>query len=261
MIQIEFANKAKAILEKEENVIGFAAGGSWITNELDNFSDLDLVIVTKNKITDDKNKMLAFAKKFDNFLSGFTGEHVGEPRLLICLYDDPLLHVDFKFVSLEEFKNRVETPVILLDKNGELQNALDNSEPIFPYPGYQWLEDRFWIWIHYLLMKIGRGEFLEAFDGFGFLRMIVLGPLLHIKNKNLPRGVKKVETELNKVDLDKLLKTIPSYDRHALLKSLHNAVELYRELRNELFDHSILLQKETEEKVMLYFQKLNSMPG
>ena len=51
MIQLEFANKAKSILEKEENVIGFAAGGSWITNELDNFSDLDLVIVTKNKIT------------------------------------------------------------------------------------------------------------------------------------------------------------------------------------------------------------------
>lgn len=257
MIQIEFANKAKSILEKEENVIGFAAGGSWITNEIDNFSDLDLVIVTKNKITDDKNKMLTFARKFDNFLSGFTGEHVGEPRLLICLYDNPLLHVDFKFVTLEEFKNRIETPVILLDKNGQLQNIINNTEPKFPYPNYQWIEDRFWIWIHYILMKIGRGEFLEAFDGFGFLRMTVLGPLLHIKDKNLPRGVRKVETELNKINLEKLLKTIPSYDRQSLLNTLHHVVELYRELRNELFDNSVLLQKETEEKVMIYFQQLN----
>lgn len=83
----------------------------------------------------------------------------------------------------------------------------------------------------FLIFKIGRGEFLEAFDGFGFLRMTVLGPLLHIKNKNLPRGVRKVEIELNKIDLEKLLKTIPSYDRQSLLNSLHNAVELYRELR------------------------------
>ena len=43
MIQIEFANQAKSILEKEKNVIGFAAGGSWITNEIDNFPTLTLL--------------------------------------------------------------------------------------------------------------------------------------------------------------------------------------------------------------------------
>jgi hypothetical protein len=30
-------------------------------------------------------------------LVGFTGEHVGEPRVLICLYGPPVLHVDLKF--------------------------------------------------------------------------------------------------------------------------------------------------------------------
>ena len=32
----------------------------------------------------------------------FTGEHVGESRVLICLYGPPLLHVDLKFVSLSD---------------------------------------------------------------------------------------------------------------------------------------------------------------
>jgi hypothetical protein len=165
------------------------------------------VLVTKDKIAPNKANMIAIAESLGDFLSGFTGEHVGEPRLLICLYDNPLLHVDLKFVTLDEFKVRVETPFILLDKNGLLQQAIQDSEAQFPYPDYQWIEDRFWTWVHYALLKIGRGEYLEALDFLGFLRMVVLGPLLHIKNGNLPRGVRKVEMELEALDYQALIST------------------------------------------------------
>ena len=40
------------------------------------------------------------AESLHLLLAAFTGEHVGEPRLLICLYRSPLLHVDLKYVSL-----------------------------------------------------------------------------------------------------------------------------------------------------------------
>jgi hypothetical protein len=180
MIQRQFAERAKEVLITDGNVIGLAVSGSWLTNEMDEFSDLDLILVTQDKISADKDKMLGYAKCLGDLLSGFTGEHVGEPRVLICLYDNPLLHVDIKFVTLEEFHIRIETPTILLDKASRLQQALDNSRPKFPYPDYQWIEDRFWIWIHYALLKIGRGEYLEAYDFFCFLRMVVFGPLLHI---------------------------------------------------------------------------------
>ncbi len=258
MKQIEFANKVKTISEKDENVLGIAAGGSWTTDEIDEFSDLDLVIVTREKITDDKTQMLQFAGRTGNLLSAFTGEHVGEPRLLICLYDNPLLHVDYKFVTIEEFKKRIETPVILLDKNGALKKALDASVAKFPYPDYQWIEDRFWIWVHYALLKIGRGENLEAFDFFSFLRMTVLGPLLHIKNNNLPRGVRKVETDLDEKDLENLLSTVPRYNTQSLLTCLQNVVTLYRNLRAILFTEEVIFQRQTEEVVMLYFNKTES---
>lgn len=250
MIQREFANKAKTILEPDDNVVGLAVAGSWLTNEIDEFSDLDLILVTKQKISHDKNLMLDYAKRLGDFLSGFTGEHVGEPRVLICLYDNPLLHVDIKFVTLEEFHSRIETPTLLFDKNGQLEKAINNSQAEFPYPDYQWIEDRFWTWIHYALLKIGRGEYLEAYDFMGFLRMVVFGPLLHIKNDNLPRGVRKVETELESEDLAKLKLTIPTYNRQSLLESLRNAVSLYRQLRTELFDNNVSLQNHTDKKVM-----------
>ena len=252
MIQVEFANRAKKILEQDDSVIGLAVAGSWL-NEMDEFSDLDLILVTKEKVSDDKHRMLDYAGRLGDLLSGFTGEHVGEPRVLICLYNNPLLHVDIKFLTLEEFRSRVETPALLLDKDGQLAEVIRNSEARFPYPDYQWIEDRFWTWVHYALLKIGRGEYLEAYDFFGFLRMVVLGPLLHIRNDNLPRGVRKVETTLSREDLQQLRQTIPDYNRQSLLESLRNAVSLYRQLRSALFDGQVQLQNETEEKVMAYF--------
>ena len=256
MVHAEFAYRAKMTLETDENVIGLAVAGSWLTNEMDEFSDLDLILATKTRISDDKCKMIAYAKRLGDFLSGFTGEHVGEPRVLICLYDNPLLHVDIKFLTLSEFHSRIETPTILLDKDNQLQTALNNSTAKFPYPDFQWIEDRFWIWVHYALLKIGRGEYFEAYDFFSFLRMVVFGPLLHIKNGNLPRGVRKVETELEAEDFKKLELTMPCYERQSLLDSLRNSVSLYRHLRSALFNERVVLQKDTEQKVLIYFEEI-----
>lgn len=258
MIQQQFAEQAASIVKNDSSVIGLAVAGSWLTNEIDEFSDLDLILVTKEKMAGDKQKMLAWACRFGKLLSGFTGEHVGEPRVLICLYDDPLLHVDIKFLTLEEFSNRIETPVILADTAGMLQQALEISEAKFPYPDYQWIEDRFWTWVHYALLKIGRGEYLEAIDFFGALRMMVLGPLVHIKNGNLPRGVRKVETQLSSTDLAALKSTIPAYTKPSLIQSLESSIQLYRDLRNSLYGPDILLQKETEARVMAFLEEIRN---
>lgn len=257
-VQVEFAERASIILRSDENVIGLAVGGSWLTDDIDEFSDLDLVMVTREKVSGDKEIMTGYAKRLGSFLSGFTGDHVGEPRLLICLYDNPILHVDIKFLTLGEFYSRVETPVILLDRNDQLRDILRHSKSQFPHPDYQWIEDRFWIWVHYILLKIGRGEYLEAFDFFSFLRSKVFGPLLHIKNVNLPREVRRVETDLEKEDMDMLKRTIPQYNRESLLDRLRNAVSLYRHLRNSLFEKSVQRQQRTEERVMKYFDYISA---
>lgn len=258
MIQQEFALRAKQILEKEPGTIGLAVGGSWLSDEIDEFSDLDLILVTRDKVSHDMEKMLDYARKLGTLLNGFTGEHVGEPRLLICLYDAPLLHVDIKFLTTEELNHRVETPHILLDKEEKLKEAFEGSTAHFPYPDYQWIEDRFWTWVHYATVKIGRGEYMEANDFFAFMRMTIFGPLLHIKSGNLPRGVRKAETELHPADFESLKSTIPEYSRESLLNTLRHTINLYQSLRASLFSGDIVLRKNTEEKVLTY---LSSMVG
>jgi hypothetical protein len=107
-----------------------------------------------------------------------------------------------------------------------------------------------------VLQKIGRGEYVEAFDCFGLFRAIVFGPLLHIKNGNLPKGVRKVETQLANEDFEQLKATLPVYSGTSLLGSLQNSILLYRQLRTKLFSSDVILQKDTERKVLEYFNEI-----
>jgi Nucleotidyltransferase domain len=256
MLQNKFASSVVEIIKKDANVIGLAAGGSFITNELDEYSDLDLILITKKKIAGDKEKMLEYAKSFGEFISGFTGEHVGEPRVLICLYDNPLLHVDIKFLTLPEFHQRIENPVVLFERQNQLTDIINSTKAEWPQPDYQWIEDRFWTWVHYACLKIGRGELLEAFDFLSFLRMTVLSPLMQVKNKKLPRGLRKVETELNLADMENLKITIAQYNKASIIKALDNTVSVYKSLRRKLYPDTIQLQTLAEKKSIEYFKKI-----
>jgi predicted nucleotidyltransferase len=258
VIQKDFAIKAAAILQKDPAVIGLAVAGSWIDGEIDKYSDLDLVVVTKQKIGGDKDKMMACAKSLGDFISGFTGEHVGEPRLLVCLYDNPLLHVDIKFVTLKEFETRVENPVVLFEQDKKLSDVLKATTPHWPEPDFQWMEDRFWIWVHYIAAKTGRGEYFEAMSGIEFIRMNVLAPLMQVKNKRKARGMRKVETQLTAADLENLKITVALYNKASLLKALDNTVSIYKSLRRKLFKEDVQIQTATEKSVMNYFKEIKN---
>lgn len=258
MVQQEFAYRVAGMVKGDDNVIGLAASGSFITNELDEYSDLDLVLITKEKIAGDKAKMVAYAKSFGDFISGFTGEHVGEPRVLICLYDNPLLHVDIKFLTLPEFYERVEDPVVLFERDEQLTAIIRTTKAEWPQPNYQWIEDRFWTWVHYACLKIGRGELMEAFDFLSFLRMVVLSPLLQVKNNKQARGLRRVETQLSLSDLENLKITIAQYNRESIIKALDNSVSIYKSLRRKLYPDTVELQTRAEKESLAYFRKIKA---
>jgi predicted nucleotidyltransferase len=255
MFQRDFINKVVHKIKDDTNVLGLAVAGSFITNETDEFSDVDLVLITENKIAPNAVKMTEFAKRLDNFISGFTGEHIGDRRVLICLYDDPLIHVDIKFLTLDEFHFRVENPVVLFERNNVLSNVINTTTSAWPSLDYQWIEDRFWTWIHYATLKIGRGELFEALDFLATIRGIVIAPLLQVKNKRLPRGVRKVEIHFPKSDLANLIETVASHNIDSVIAATRKTVSLYQQLRAELFS-TVSIQHATEKKVLDYFDHI-----
>ena len=108
-------------LSADSRFAGLLAGGSLIHGGVDEFSDLDLVLVASDGAYDAVMKeRRAIAEIFGDLLAAFTGEHVGEPRLLICLYGPDLVHVDLKFVAADALTHLPGpvAPVRLLPRPG-----------------------------------------------------------------------------------------------------------------------------------------------
>jgi hypothetical protein len=228
----EFLSCAMPVLKADQRFVGVGVGGSWLTGQLDEFSDLDLVLaVAPDALAAVNACRLEIAKTLGSLLAGFTGEHVGEPRLLICLYDKPLLHVDLKFVSVAELEFRAEDPFTLWERDMALTRAMSTEPARFPMPDSQWIEDRFWIWVHYAATKLGRGELFEVIDFLAFLREQVFGPLAAALNGREPRGVRKLERALPKY-VPAFERTLADRTPRSCADALLGAVDLYRALRD-----------------------------
>jgi hypothetical protein len=213
---------------------GLAAGGSLLTGDLDQYSDLDLVVV----VADEHHSAVMahrheIAAEWMPLLAAFTGEHVGEPRLLICLCADPLLHVDLKFVTGDELSQRIEDPLVIWQRGDAVSRSIAKTDPSPLTIDPQWVEDRFWIWVHYAATKLGRGELFELLEFLGFLRGQVLAPLaLHVRGLS-PRGVRRLEQHLPDLVPD-LAATVSLHDRDGCATATRQCVDLYRVLRDQL---------------------------
>lgn len=253
----DFIDRAIKILKTDSRLVGIAIGGSYITNEMDEYSDVDLIIAIDDASYNEiMNERYAIADKLGHLLSAFTGEHVGEPRLLICLYGPECLHVDLKFVALKDIAKRVEEPCVLWERNECISEALKKDEAKFPVPSLQWIEDRFWVWVHYGAIKIGRGEIFESIEFISFLRQTVLGPLILMKHGELPKGIRKIE--FLAPDYANILKaTVPLYSAKSCIESLNLVIRLYLELRESFLTVDFVKRKEAEVYSMDYLSKVS----
>jgi predicted nucleotidyltransferase len=252
----QFLARALPRLQADDRLLGVAAGGSFAQGQMDEYSDLDLVLVARNEAIDSlMGARFEVARGLDKLLVAVTGEHVGEPRLLICLYGPPLLHVDLKFVALRDFGARVENPKILWERNGKLSDALRAAPAKWPEPDPQWIEDRFWVWIHYAATKIGRGELFDALDMLGFLLANVLGPLAMVEQGQRPQGTRRLETQAAKW-LPALRETVALHDPRSCGPALQAAVRLYRELRERVAPAGLVRHSAAEAETVRYLDRI-----
>lgn len=215
--------------QRDTRIVGVAAAGSIANGRPDEYSDVDLVLAVQDDEFDDVMRdRLGLIASWAPLVAGFTGEHVGENRLIISLVGPPLLHVDFKFVRLSDVAVRVDHVRVLWERDGRLTAALAVAPPVAPQLDLQWIEDRFWVWVHYGATKLARGELFEAIGFISYLRETVFGPLVHHRNGRLLQGARRLET----IDPDaaaELRRTLCGHDPEEVAKALVACVELYRE--------------------------------
>jgi hypothetical protein len=198
---------------------------------MDAFSDVDfIVIVGDEHHAAVMSTLREVAASWGTLLAAFTGEHVGEPRLLICLYDDPLLHVDLKFLRLDELAHRIEDPVVIWERGSDVSGLLARTRAVPPAVDEQWIEDRFWVWVHYAATKLGRGELFEVVEVLAYFRGQVLAPLHSAQRGEEPRRVRRLERRAPEFAAV-LERTVVGYGARECLEALQLCIELYRGLR------------------------------
>ena len=236
----------------DRRIAGVTAGGSAVTDTMDEHSDLDLVVVCRDG---DGPGMLAdvreIAARSGPLLAVFTGEHVGEARLLIALYGPPLLHVDLKVIEVADLASRVEDGVVLWERDGAVSTGAGESRARWPMPDPQWIEDRFWVWIHYAGAKLARGEYFECLDVLAYLRGVVLGPLIAVEHGQRPQGVRRIERYAPE-RARALEATVGDHSSAGCARALRTAADLYRELR----DPRVELRADAEREALAFLEPL-----
>jgi len=229
-----FIARAKGICAEDTRIVALLACGSIASGAADRYSDIDLVVVCGNDAYDGiMHSRESFAAKLGILLSSFTGEHVGEPRLLICLYDDPILHVDLKFIAEDDLGHGVEKPLVLFSRCKSIAQIVESGVYEWPSRNSEWFEARFWIWMHYCAGKIARGELFEAHGMLAFAREHVIGPMIARSKGLRERGVRRIESESPEWAA-KLARTIPTCDKSGTIDAMLATIEFYKELRKDI---------------------------
>ena len=221
----------RSAVEADPRFLGLLAGGSYLHGGFDAHSDLDLVLVCRPEAyADCMDTRRAFASAIGNLLAAFTGEHVGEPRLLICLYGPDVIHVDLKFVMPPDLEALIERPAIIWSRGPEIEAAIASAHVSWPNHPADWFEERIWIWLHYGATKLARGELYETIGMLGFIREQVLGPLLSLQEGRDQRGVRRLE-QLSPAGAEALTATLATHERNEVLLALRETVHLYESWR------------------------------
>ena len=252
----EIIDAAISAVQRDHRVVGLTIGGSAVVGALDEFSDIDFLVVCENGTESSVlAEAQAFAQRLGPLLAAFTGEHVGEPRLLIALYGPPLLHVDFKFVAERDLSNRVEDGLVVWERAGRVTAATRETQAAWPDPDLQWIEDRFWIWIHYGAAKLGRGELFECMNMLTYLRSAVFGPLLAVIHGQRPQGVRRLELYAAEA-VPALEATVGDHTFTGCRSALNASIDLYRDLRRQVGTPLLVERSEGEHAVLAYLDEL-----
>ncbi|MDP2314006.1 MAG: hypothetical protein Q8P41_13950 [Pseudomonadota bacterium] len=218
-----FLADAVPALAADPRIRALLLGGSAVTGGMDHWSDLDTIVV----VADDAAESLcaehpAVVARLGPLLTAFRGTHLGEPRLLLCLYDTPLLNVEVKFMAERELAT-LTTPATVYWSRGPAPTL---PSPVAPKAfDVQWCADRVPLWPHYIGRRLGRGELFEVAASLDFLRTRVLAPLVALEAGTPPRGVRRIE-ETGSPRLAALARTLAPYEPAALGAAALAAFEL-----------------------------------
>ena len=136
-----------------------------------------------------------------------------------------------------------------------MEAAWRRAAPAWPHPDRQWIEDRFWVWVHYGAAKLGRGELFECIDMLAAVRAMVFGPLIAQSRGRRAAGVRRIEQMAPDL-VPALAGTVGDHTPQGCAAALRASVGLYRQLRADA--PGLVRRTHAETAVMDYLAQIEA---
>lgn len=248
------------LLVGRSDVEGVLLGGSFAYGKPDEFSDIDLYIVTTN----DQFEQLfrdhdSIAQTAGSVVSAFIADHnPGGEYDYIVLYED-LVKVDFMYVRLDEMRpsHKWARCRLLFDRRGRLQQLHeDSAAPPAPEAEATAVEEveasvseayvqsdevlcavsqKFRAWCWYAFGKLMRGELWEALEATNVIRSRALLPMIYDLIGGQPEGYRRLESKMSQLLGEQLRSTVGVYQEDSIYRALQNEIRLFFSLEQEVF--------------------------
>jgi hypothetical protein len=252
--QKEFLDRAVSIAEKDSRFTGLA-----LHQESDHeheFTDLELVFLCAPiSFGDCAADLKGLADALGPLLLSYEQEKSDAEREITCLYDEPLRRIDLRLLPTDGAA-MLHNPKVLWERDGALTNELAKYRDQVPPIDLQWMEDRFWLWMHSAATALKEGAVFEALHQMSCLRTRILAPMLLRKQAQPIDALKRLE-QAGGEELSSLRATVPLYDARSCELSLREAAKLYVGLRETLAPEELVRHRRAEMAVMRHLHTVN----
>jgi hypothetical protein len=254
--QLEFVNRFVQACRTDERVVAAFLGGSNAKGKADQFSDIDLCVITTDSACED------FYNQRESFLQSFGElvffENFGNPNIAYFIFADGT-EGELNFGSEGHLDQIHSGPYrVLLDKRNILTAAVFSEQVADPARQMQELRnniDWFWHEMSHFITAIGRGKLWWARGQLEALRAKCVN-LARLQNNFSDIGVGeepyfKVENEIDVEKLAFLKTTFCPMEKDAMLESVWLIVRFYQENVAQLCQTYEISYPRNLERVML----------
>lgn len=244
----EFLNRTVSLAEKDPRIVGVALHQE--SDQEKEFTTSELVLVCQPDSFEELSAdLIGVAEALGPMMLAYEHSKGAGERELSCLYDEPLQRIDLRLLPLDNL-SEIHHPQVLWDRDEQFRLALAARRDPPPSLNLQWMEDRFWLWLHSAATALKEGAVFEAHHLMSCMRSRILAPLvLKKEGMNLTGGLHELEKSDGE-NLSSLRATVPLYDARSCEISLREAAKLYVDLRETLAPADLVRHRRAEMAVM-----------
>lgn len=252
-LQADLLRRVVELFHSDDRVEALVLGGSLARREGDEWSDVDVYVVTADSDFDDVfAERHTAAAAVGRPVAQFTVPAAGSGSTdLIVLFDD-VVKLDLMYYRASEIQphRKWAHALVLKDVRGLMGEVRQKSSDIaltaLPDEQLLRLDQQFWVWCLFAFGKIRRGERWAALDALHEIRTAAVIPLLLAVAGQHDEGYRRLETKLGKGE-GPLARTVASLDADSQLAALRQEIDLFAAARRSLFSSRGLIVNEAAE--------------